>query len=218
MEIIKSYLTKNPFYTAGKTITVKRLMLHSVGCSQSSASVFVKNWNKETYTRACVHAFIDGNTGEVFQTLPWNYRGAHAGGSANDDAIGVEMCEPACIKYLKDKPTQFEVAESDLPLARKVAKSTYDSAVELFAHLCTEYKLDPLADGVILSHKEGGRRGVASGHADPEHLWKGLGLDLSMDSFREAVWLKMTEKNIIYRVQVGAFSKIANAEAMLKKV
>lgn len=216
MEIIKSYITKNPFYTAGKTITVKRLMLHSVGCSQPSASVFVKNWNKETYTRACVHAFIDGNTGEVFQTLPWNYRGAHAGGSANDDAIGVEMCEPACIKYTGG--ANFTVAESDLPLARKVAKRTYDSAVELFAHLCTEYKLDPLADGVIISHKEGGRRGVASGHADPEHLWKGLGLDLSMDSFREAVWLKMTEKNIIYRVQVGAFSKKANAEAMLEKL
>lgn len=216
MEIIKAYLTNNPFYKAGKRITVKRLMLHSVGCAQSSASVFVKNWNKETYTRACVHAFIDGNTGEVFQTLPWDYRGGHAGGSANADSIGVEMCEPACLKYTGG--ANFTVAESDLPLARKVALRTYNSAVELFAHLCTEYKLDPLADGVIISHKEGGRRGIASGHVDPEHLWKGLGLDLTMDTFREAVSTKMTEKNIIYRVQVGTFGKKDNAEAMLKKL
>lgn len=214
MEIIKSYLTNNPFYKAGKRITVKRLMLHSVGCSQSSASVFVKNWNKETYTRACVHAFIDGNTGEVFQTLPWDYRGGHAGGSANDDTIGVEMCEPACIKYTGG--ANFTVAESDLPLARKVALRTYNAAVELFAHLCTEYKLDPLAD--ILSHKEGGRRGIASGHVDPEHLWKGLGLDLTMDTFRKAVEAKMNETNVIYTVQVGRFGKKANAEKTLAEV
>ena len=215
MKIINSYLTKNPFYTAGKRITVKKLMLHSVGCSQPSASVFVRNWNKETYTRACVHAFIDGNSGEVFQTLPWNYRAGHSGGSANDYAIGVEMCEPACIKYT-GKGAEFTVAESDLPAARKVALRTYNSAVELFAHLCTEYKLDPLAD--ILSHKEGGKRGIASGHADPEHLWEGLGLDLTMDTFRKAVEAKMNENNNLYYVQLGAFGSKAGAEKKLAEV
>ena len=43
MNIINNILTNNPCYKAGRTITVKGLMLHSVGCSQPNAKVFVKN-------------------------------------------------------------------------------------------------------------------------------------------------------------------------------
>jgi len=187
MNIVESILTKNPCYTTGKTITVKGLMLHSVGCSQPSAAVFIKNWNSESYSRACVHAFIDGNDGTVYQTLPWNRRGWHCGsgsnGSGNDTHIGVEMCEPGSITYTSG--ASFTV--SDAADAKAVAKRTYEAAVELFTYLCNKYKLDPAADGVILSHKEGHSRGVASNHGDPEHLWKGLGLSYTMDTFRAAV-------------------------------
>lgn len=103
MNLVQSILTKNPCYTAGRKITVKGLMLHSVGCLQPKASVFINSWNSASYTAACVHGFIDGNDGTVYQTLPWNHRGWHCGfgskGSGNDTHIGVEMCEPACIKY-----------------------------------------------------------------------------------------------------------------------
>ena len=170
MKIIQTILTKNPCYTAGKKITVKGLMLHSVGCSQPSAQVFVKNWNKETYDRACVHAFIDGNTGDVYQTLPWNHRGWHGGGSCNNTHIGVEMCEPACINYTSGSTFTC----TDKEAARAVAQRTYDTAVSLFAHLCKQYNLDPMTD--IISHKEGAAKGVASKHGDPEHLWKQLGM------------------------------------------
>ncbi len=44
MKLVECILTRNPCYTANRKITVKGLMLHSVGCSQPSASVFVKNW------------------------------------------------------------------------------------------------------------------------------------------------------------------------------
>ena len=102
MKLVESILTENPCYTAGRTITVKGLMLHSVGCPQPSALAFIKNWNSPSYDRACVHGFIDGNDGTVYQTLPWNYRGWHCGssinGSANNTHIGVEMCEPACMR------------------------------------------------------------------------------------------------------------------------
>lgn len=72
-----------------------------------------------------------------------------------------------------------------------VVKRTYDVAVELFAFLCKQYGLNPLADGVIISHKEGHDRGLASGHGDPDHLWKGMQCGYSMDSFRQAVALAM---------------------------
>ena len=187
MEIVNALLYKNPCYTAGKKITVKGLMLHSVGCSQPKASAFISSWNSESYSRACVHAFIDGNDGKVYQTLPWNHKGWHSGnsinGSANNTHIGVEMCEPATIKYTSD----FGFTITDEANAKEIAQRTYKSAVELFAYLCIAYGLDPLADGVIISHKEGHARGIASNHGDPEHLWNGLKLPYTMNGFRNDV-------------------------------
>lgn len=191
MKIIESILTQNPCYTAGKKITVKGLMLHSIGCPQPNASVFVTNWNKASFKDACVHAFIDGNTGDTYQTLPWNHRGWHGGGSSNNTHIGVEMCEPSCIKYTGG--ASFTC--SNLESARATAKRTYESAVELFAFLCEKYNLNPLADGVIISHSEGCKRGIASNHSDPEHLWKGLGLSYTMNQFRKDVQNAMNKSN-----------------------
>ena len=211
MRITKNILTKNPCYKAGKTITVKGLMLHSVGCSQPSAMAFIKSWNTES-AKVCVHGFIDGNTGEVYQTLPWNRRGWHCGGNANGTHIGIEMCEPDCIKYTSG--AKFTC--SDPTKAKAIVERTYKSAVELFAYLCNEYKLNPLAEGVILSHSEGYSKGLTSNHADPEHLWKGLKLPYTMDGFRQDV--KAAMNPTYYRVQVGAFSKEQNAKNLLAEL
>lgn len=192
MKLVQSILTKNPCYTAGRKITVKGLMLHSVGCPQPKASVFINSWNSPSYGNACVHGFIDGNDGTVYQTLPWNHRGWHCGsgskGSGNNTHIGVEMCEPACIKYTSG--SNFTC--SDTATAKAVAKRTYEAAVELFAMLCKQYSLNPTADGVIISHKEGHSRGIASNHGDPEHLWTQLGMGYTMDGFRKAVKAAMS--------------------------
>ncbi len=183
MKIVESILTKNPCYQTGRKITVKGLMLHSVGCPQPSASIFIKQWNQANYRSACVHAFIDANDGMVHQTLPWNYRGWHCGGNGNNTHIGVEMCEPACIRYTAG--SNFTC--SNLEVARAVVKRTYEAAVELFAYLCKKYSLNPLADGVVISHKEGHSRGIASSHGDPEHLWNQLGMGYTMNGFRKEV-------------------------------
>jgi len=187
MKLVESILTRNPCYTAGRKITVKGLMLHSVGCPQPKASAFISSWNSPAHDTSCVHGFIDGNDGTAYQTLPWNHRGWHCGsgskGSGNNTHIGVEMCEPTCIKYTSG--SNFTC--SDTAAAKAVAKRTYETAVELFAMLCEKYSLDPLADGVIISHKEGCSRGIASNHGDPEHLWTQLGLGYTMDGFRKAV-------------------------------
>ena len=187
MKLVESIMTRNPCYTAGRKITVKGLMLHSVGCPQPKASAFINSWNSPSHGSSCVHGFIDGNDGTVYQTLPWNHRGWHCGsgnkGSGNNTHIGVELCEPACIKYTAG--SNFTC--SNLTEARAVAERTYKAAVELFAYLCKKYSLNPLADGVVISHKEGHRRGIASNHGDPEHLWAQLGMGYTMDSFRRAV-------------------------------
>lgn len=230
MNIVESIVTKNPCYTAGEKIGVKGLMLHSVGCNQPSAKVFVRIWNNENYSRCCVHGFIDANDGTIYQTLPWNHRGWHSGkganGSANNTHIGVEMCEPNCIKYTGGSTFTC----SDVEKAKEMVKRTYDAAVSLFAMLCRRYSLDPLADGVIISHKEGRRRGIASNHGDPEHLWDGLKMGYTMDGFRNAVHTAMSaenakgeadaepNKNVLYRVQTGAFSKSHFANNLLVSI
>ena len=211
MNINKSILTKNPCYKAGKTIKVKGLMLHSIGCPQPSAEVLIKNWNTSS-AKVCVHGFIDGNTGGVYQTLPWDRRGWHCGSTANGTHIGIEMCEPDCIKY--SSGSKFTCSDTDK--AKAIVKRTYNSAVELFAYLCGEYDLNPLAEGVILSHSEGYGKGVASNHADPEHLWKGLKLPYTMDGFRKDVKAAMSKP--VYRVQVGAFHDEQNAKNLVAKL
>ena len=100
MNIIKSIVTQSDCYKTGQKITVKGLMLHSVGCNQPSAQVFVNSWNKSGKT-VCCHGLIDGNTGDVYQTLPWNHRGWHCAKSGNNTHISVEMCEPSHISVLK---------------------------------------------------------------------------------------------------------------------
>lgn len=195
MKLVESFLTKNDCYKGGRTITPKGLMLHSVGCSQPDATAFVKNWNKSGLTK-CVHGFISAIDGTVYQTLPWNRRGWHAGGSGNNTHIGVEMCEPSQIQYagaasFKVKGnTPAEIA-ANKEKAIAAAMTTYNTAVELFAMLCKKYKLDPMKD--ICSHAEGYKKKIASNHGDPDHLWRQLGMNVSMDTFRTAVKAEMAK-------------------------
>ena len=168
MQIVEALLTQNPCYKANveradaryrkfQDEGPKGLMLHSVGCAQPSAEVFVNRWNKPTYTNACVHAFVDANTGDVWQTLPWNFRGWHGGGSCNNTHIGVEMCESKHIKYTGGA----KFSGLDKTQAQADARRAYNSAVELFACLCETYAIDP--ETGIISHREGGKLGIASG-------------------------------------------------------
>lgn len=198
MQIIQRFITKNPCYQTNLNPgTDKRylnfqkrgptdLMLHSVGCPQPSAENWNARWNKET-AQACVQAVIDGNTGEIIQNMPWNFRAWHCGGTGNDTHVGVEMGESQYISYYY--LDQFTC--SNLPAAQAGAKKAYRAAVELFAYLCKLYAIDPLKH--ICSHKEGYYKGIASGHRDPEHYWKGLGLSYTMDTFRSDVKNEMED-------------------------
>lgn len=184
LTIKEAFLAENIYYQRAQKITVEKLVLHSVGVGQPNAAIFLKNWNKPTYTRACVHAFIDANTGTVYQTMPWEWRAPHAGGSwLNNNSIGVEMCESSYIKYI-GVSDRFTIINRAAALAH--AKATYMSAVELFAYLCLRFNLNPLKD--IYSHNEAhDDHGLASDHSDPEHYWDQLGTGYTMDGFRQDV-------------------------------
>ena len=174
MNIIEAYVTRNKCFQVGEAVYPRGLMLHSIGTPQSSAAALVRYFDQYQPggQSVCVHAFVQAD-GTVYQTLPWWMRAWHCGGSANGTHIGVEMTEP-------------DVSMSYAEAAEQIT-GTYHAAVELFAQLCGDYGLDPLADGVIIGHAEGHRRGVASNHADPELLWDTYGMGFTMDGFRRDV-------------------------------
>jgi hypothetical protein len=183
MKIIKKILTQNDCYKSGKKIQIKGLMLHSFGTPQPSAEVMCDRWNKPGIDK-CAHAILE--PGIVYQTLPWDHRGWHAGGKANDNYIGVEMAEPDTIKYTNGA----NYIDLDPVKTKAFVLETYKTAVETFAFLCNEHKLDPLGTNIVISHSGGYKLGIASNHADVEHLWNRFGL--SMAKFRKEVKAAMT--------------------------
>lgn len=206
MNLRKLIFTNNACYKAGRTIIPKGIMVHSTGANNPNLKRYVgpddgllgknqynNHWNQDKpegrYT--CVHAFIgklaDGSIA-TYQTLPWNHRGWHCGsgskGSGNDTHISFEICEDGL---------------SDSTYFNKV----YQEAVELCVYLCKEYKLDPMADGVIIGHYEGYQQGIASNHGDPKNWFPKH--SKSMDAFRAEVknTLKPINPYKIYTVVKG---------------
>lgn len=166
MKLIKSFLTKNACFTRGQLISPTQIMLHSTACPGAPAKNFVKSWNTAyPHNKAvCVHAFL--NPGEVYQTLPWNMRAWHCGGTGNNAAIGFEICEP---KDYSNKDYFLEIKKT---------------ALELCVYLCKEFNLTAKD---VTSHCEAYRRygsGYASNHSDLDHWWLRY-FDYTMDDFRD---------------------------------
>lgn len=188
--IIESFATKNKCYQAATPLYPRGIMLHSIGVPQPNAAVMARSYNQYQPggQSVCVHGFIQRD-GTYYQTLPYNLRAWHCGGSANGTHIGIEMTEPASIVYTG----RASWRDLDPAATEAHVRGTYAAAVELFAQLCEQYALDPLEDGVIISHAEGAARGIASAHADPTHLWRAFGM--TMDGFRADVAAAMAAKN-----------------------
>lgn len=206
MNLITQFLTQNACYAAGRTIIPRGVMIHSTGANNPNVSRYVpgnaiigynnggNHWDQTNAKWAakfggkpldkCVHAFVgrfaDGSVGTV-QTLPWTMRAWHCGRTAgNDRYIGFEICEDGL-----DDPAYFA--------------AVYREAVELTAFLCEEFNLDPLADGVVICHAEGCRRGIASNHGDVLHWFPHHGK--TMDDFRADVAREMEEYMTEQRVR-----------------
>ncbi len=223
MKLHKLIFTNNACYKVGRTITPKGIMVHSTGANNPNLKRYVgpddgplgknqynNHWNqdKPDGRQVCVHGFIgklaDG-TIATYQTLPWNMRGWHCGGSGNDTHISFEICEDGL---------------TDVAYFNAI----YKEATELCAYLCKQYGL---TEKNIICHSEGYKLGIASNHGDVLHWWPKHGK--SMDTFRAEVKKLLaeseppkpetpTEPKKLYRVQVGAYSVKTSAEVILTKV
>jgi hypothetical protein len=181
LNLRKLLLTKNDCYKVGQKITVKGIMVHSTGANNPNLKRYVgpddgllghnsnnNHWNqpRPDGQQKCVHAFIGKLTNgsiATYQTLPWNHRGWHAGGKANDTHIGFEICEDG----LTDKD---------------YFNAIYKEAIDLCVYLCRQFGL---TEKDIICHSEGAALGIASNHADVMHWFPRHGK--SMDTFRADV-------------------------------
>lgn len=219
MKLNTKYMTRNDCFTAGKKITPKGIMVHSTATPGVMAADWFSRWNKsykagETNRQVCVHAFVDDK--EVWQYLPWNHRGWHCGGAGNNTHIGIEICEPAGFSYGKGSAmVGYNVSKNEAYF-----RKAWQNAVELCVMLCREYDL---TEKDIICHSEGHKLGIASNHADVMHWFPKHGK--SMNTFRADVKKLLSTENKAaepvkkkyYRVQIGAYSDKANAEAQLAK-
>lgn len=182
--MIEHFLTKNDCYKRNvKIIKPKGIMLHSTGANNTKVSRYVdigssyssNHWNKSGL-QVCVHGFIGmlDDKVQTVQTLPFNIRGWHCGkgskGSANDTHISFECCE------------------DDLKNATYFMQIVVEAA-KTFAQICYQYGFDPMQDGVIISHAEGHKRGIASNHGDIDHWFKRF--NFTMDEFRNRVRMEL---------------------------
>lgn len=192
MNLHQCFATENECYRRGAPLTVRGIMVHSTGANNPNLRRYVQPDDGKLGTNAngnhfntyrpggrqvCVHAFIgklaDGRIA-TYQTLPWTVRGWHAGGRANETHIGFEICEDGLMDAV-------------------YFAAVYREAVELAAHLCGAFGLDPLADGALICHSEGYRRGIASNHSDVMHWFPRHGK--SMDGFRADVKALLAGEN-----------------------
>lgn len=186
MNLKQCYLTKNQCYQVGKKITPKGFMLHSTGANNPNLKRYVPDFDGTIGTNAngnhwntyqpggrqvCVHGFIgklaNGDVATV-QTLPWNMRGWHCGGTGNNTYIGVEICEDGL---------------TDSNYFNKV----YNEAVELAAMLTKKYGWN--VDTDVICHSEGYKKRIASNHSDVMHWFPKH--NKSMDTFRADVKAKL---------------------------
>ncbi|NLK40372.1 MAG: hypothetical protein GX303_09080 [Clostridiales bacterium] len=228
MEIITAYATKNDCYKAARKCTPKGIVVHSTGANnpylkryvdapaEVGANAYGNHWNNPASVMGrsvCVHSFIGyalNNVVKVANILPYDYCcwgvGSGSKGSYNYD--------PAYI--------QFEMCEDDLK-NRAYFETVRDTAIDYCVYLCKKFNI-PVEN--IVSHKEAHAKGYGSNHGDPNNWWDKFGY--TMNDFRAAVKAKLnagsssgngeTTGKTLYRVQTGAFSKKANADALAAKL
>lgn len=184
------YMTGNDCYQAGRKITPKGIMVHSTATPGVMAADWFSRWNKsyqagEINRQVCVHAFVDDKG--VWQYLPWNHRGWHAGGAANNTHIGFEICEPGGFSYGRGSAmVGYDVSKNE-----SYFRKAWRNAVDLCVMLCETYGL---TERDIICHSEGYKKGIASNHSDVMHWFPKHGE--TMEFFRAAVKAELNKTSV----------------------
>ena len=183
------YITENDGYKYnGALAGPKGIVLHSTAMPGYDADAIFDNFNRPK-RGASIHGAVDDK--KFIQIMPWTKKAGHVGsgsrGTLNSTHIGIEMCEPSGLTYNSAGSVITGYAPPEGYFA-----AVWEKAVYVFAELCREFGLDPLGDGVILSHAEAHARGYGDNHADTGHWFRWE--NVTMDDFRRDVYNRLNDK------------------------
>lgn len=241
---IQCFMTQSTCYKGTSKMTVKGVLWHSTGANNPNLKRYVQpddnaanraellaligknaynndfnHINRDAGLNCWIGKLADGSVATV-QTMPWDFRpwgcGSGPKGSCNSGWI------------------QFEICEDGLTDGAYFSK-VYQEAVEITAYLCQMFGIDPngtvTVNGVkvptILCHADSHKLGLGSNHGDVDHWFPKHGKSMATARADVAALLKASSGSgtapkeekpatggTIYRVQCGAFSKKANADAL----
>jgi N-acetylmuramoyl-L-alanine amidase CwlA len=179
---IKKQIIK--YNNPGTIINPKGIVLHETATPGASAQREYKYFN-EARRKASAHAFID--TKEIIQCIEWKNKAFHAGTTANNNFIGIEMCNVAT-------QSEFNII--------------YGQTVELFAYLfINELKIFKITPDNLPSHAEISNKYHESDHQDPLSYFKKFGK--TVDGFRKDVQAqidKLMAVNLTYKEVLTKFT------------
>ena len=177
------YAINNGAYTAGKFLTPKGAVNHSVGCAQPRADVFFNQMNKSSAGWAVNAILGDFHMGEgrIILTLPYNARpwgcGSGKNGSWNNSKIQWEICEPSGHTYAGGTMVNYDVKKNQEYFDRMwkllVCWNVY--MVDMFGYDISE----------ICDHTEAAKAGYGSNHSDVNQWFPKHGK--SMEALRNEV-------------------------------
>ncbi len=224
--ITEAICTGNRRYQAGEKLEPRGVVLHSIGTPQPNAQVLRDYWQRNG-SPYIVHYMVDDK--QIIHCMPDTRKCWHVGSPGNSCWIGIEMGEPSQIKYTSG--AAFTV--SNLAAAQAYAKACYHNAVQLIAWLCKKHGWDPFT--AVYTHYEVTRQKLSNtDHADPQHLWNGLGMGYNVVTLRRDVAAAMggdsapaapSPSGQLYRIrkswdnaasQIGAYSNLDYAKAACK--
>lgn len=188
-------------------------LLQKLGVNQ-----YGNDWNHINH-QAGLNAWIgklaDGSVATV-KTLEWDMRPWGCGSGSKGSCNGSPSVQNSPFWL------QFEMCDDGYK-DQNYFERVYQEAVEFTAYLCRQFNIDPYGtvqyNGVtvptILCHQDAAQLKLGCNHADV-YLWFAK-FGKTMDDVRRDVAAQLAPK-VIYRIQVGAYTKKSNAQAFLKQV
>lgn len=161
-------ITKNiliPKNYSKTTLVPQGMVVHSTASPGANGEAEINYFNTHPEREASVHGFIDWE--KITQTLEFNIRAWHAGGTANSKFIGIELCEP---KGHND--TKFN--------------EVWKRATWFYAYIFVNIiKINTITKDNLMSHYEVSNKWHETTHTDPVAFFKSYGK--TVDDFRKEV-------------------------------
>ncbi len=175
LTITSHLMTYNDCYNEEDDFTdLQGVVVHSTATPGVNAARWYDLWNQPE-TNVAVHSFLDDEG--VYNYLPYDQIGWHAGSPANQHYLDFEICEPGGFSYVNNVVTGYDVYEQ-----QEYFDKIWANAALYTAYLCS---MNGFTEQNVISHGEAGRMGIGTNHGDPDH-WFVLH-NRTMDDFRNEV-------------------------------